>query len=172
MSAQAFFSSSTLQLTNSLMSGWSALRTTIFAARRVLPPDLMTPAEASAAFMKESGPDAVPPADSFSLFERSVDRLTPEPEPPLKIIPSLRYQPRIDSIESSTLRMKHAEHCGFASMPTLKYTGLLNEAFWVSRRWRSSARKVSRASELGKYACFSPHPAMVSTTRSTSCRTE
>ena len=30
---------------------------------------------------------------------------------------------------SSTLRMKHAEHCGLASMPTLKYTGLLNEAF-------------------------------------------
>ena len=30
---------------------------------------------------------------------------------------------------SSTLRMKQAEHCGLASMPTLKYTGLLNEAF-------------------------------------------
>ncbi len=96
------------------------MSTTIFAARRVLPPDLMTPAEASAAFMKESGPEAVPPEESFSLFERSADRLTPEPEPPLKIIPSLRYQPRIDSIESSTLRMKHAEHCGFTSMPTLK----------------------------------------------------
>src|SRR5580658_3777165 len=129
MSAHAFFSSSTLQLTNSRMSGCSALRTTIFAARRVFPPDLMTPAEASAAFMKESGPEAVPPEESFSRCERNADRLTPEPEPPLKIIPSLRYQPRIDSIESSTLRMKHAEHCGLASMPTLKYTGLLNDAF-------------------------------------------
>ena len=102
------------------MSGWSALSTTILAARRVLPPDLITPAEASAAFMKESGPEAVPPAESFSLHERSADRLTPEPEPPLKIIPSLRYQLRIDSMVSSTLRMKQAEHCGLASIPTLK----------------------------------------------------
>jgi hypothetical protein len=47
MSAQAFFSSSTLQLMNSMMSGCSALRITILAARRVLPPDLMTPANAS-----------------------------------------------------------------------------------------------------------------------------
>src|SRR5215469_10561231 len=101
-------------------SGWSALSTTIFAARRVLPPDLITPADASAAFMKDKGPDAVPPEESFSLHERRFDRLTPEPEPPLKIIPSLRYQPRIESMLSSTLRMKHAEHCGFGSMPTLK----------------------------------------------------
>ena len=47
MSAQAFFSSSTLQLMNSSMSGWSAFSTTILAARRVFPPDLMTPAKAS-----------------------------------------------------------------------------------------------------------------------------
>src|SRR5580704_6255094 len=120
MSAHAFFSSSTLQLTNSRISGCSALRTTIFAARRVLPPDLITPADASAAFMKDSGPEAVPPEESFSLHERSADRFTPEPEPPLKIIPSLRYQPRIDSMLSSTFRMKQAEHCGFSSIPTLK----------------------------------------------------
>src|SRR5271170_5122621 len=120
MSAHAFFSSSTLQLTNSRMSGCSALRTTILAARRVLPPDLMTPAEASAAFMNDSGPDAVPPAESFSRHERNADRFTPEPDPPLKIIPSLRYQPRIDSMLSSTLRMKQAEHCGLDSIPTLK----------------------------------------------------
>ncbi len=42
----------------------------------------------------------------------------------------------------------------------------------MSSRCISSARKVSRASELAKYVCFSPHPAIVSTTRSTSCRTE
>src|SRR6202047_582846 len=105
MSAHAFFSSSTLQLTNSLMSGCSALRTTILAARRVLPPDLITPAEASAAFMKESGPEAVPPEESFSRCERKADRFTPEPEPPLKIIPSLRYQPRMDSMLAATLRL-------------------------------------------------------------------
>src|SRR5271163_4085560 len=113
----------------STRSGWSALSTTILAARRVLPPDLITPADASAAFMKDKGPEAVPPADSFSRHERSADRLTPEPEPPLKIMPSLRYQFRIESMLSSTLRIKQAEHCGLASMPTLKYTGLLNEAF-------------------------------------------
>ena len=43
------------------MSGWSMLRMTILAARRVLPPDLMTPAKASKPFMKLSGPLAVPP---------------------------------------------------------------------------------------------------------------
>src|SRR5271170_1033419 len=122
MSAHAFFSSSTLQLTNSLISGCSAFSTTIFAARRVLPPDLITPADASAAFMKESGPEAVPPDESFSRCERRAERLTPEPEPPLKIIPSLRYQFRIESMLSSTLRMKQAEHCGLGSIPTLKYT--------------------------------------------------
>src|SRR5271170_54878 len=103
---------------NFAISGWSAFSTTILAARRVLPPDLITPADASAAFMKDKGPDAVPPADSFSRHERSADRFTPEPEPPLKIMPSLRYQPRIDSMLSSTLRMKQAEHWGFGSIPT------------------------------------------------------
>src|ERR1700761_69567 len=105
---------------NSWISGWSALSTTILAARRVLPPDLIPPADASAPFMNDKGPDAVPPAESFSRHERSADRLTPEPEPPLKIMPSLRYQFRIESMLSSTLRMKQAEHCGCASIPTLK----------------------------------------------------
>ena len=40
----------------STMSGWSMFRMTILAARRVLPPDLMTPAKASKPFMKLSGP--------------------------------------------------------------------------------------------------------------------
>src|SRR3546814_7315093 len=43
-----FFSSRALTHTNSSTSGWSTLRMTILAARRVLPPDLMVPAEASA----------------------------------------------------------------------------------------------------------------------------
>src|SRR5665647_3732871 len=90
------------------MSGWSTSSTTIFAARRVAPPDLMVPAEASAPRMKDTGPDAVPPEDSSSLLDRIRDRLRPAPEPPLKMIPSSLYQFRIESIESSTLRMKHA----------------------------------------------------------------
>src|SRR5215467_7633823 len=110
-------------------SGCSAFSTTIFAARRVLPPDLITPADASAARMNDTGPDAVPPPPRRSFEERRRDRFTPEPEPPLKMTPSLRYQSRIESIVSSTERMKHAEHCGFASTPTLNQTGLLNESF-------------------------------------------
>src|SRR5215813_15013573 len=127
------------------------LSTTILAARRVLPPDLITPAEASAAFMNDTGPEAVPPPASRSLEERMRDRLTPEPEPPLKMIPSLRYQPRIDSMVSSTARMKHAEHCGCASMPTLNHTGLLNEAFCSTSRWVSSAAKFSPSAGVAKY---------------------
>src|SRR3954470_7140285 len=138
MSAHAFFSSSTLQLMNSTMSGWSELRITIFAARRVLPPDLMTPADASAAFMNDTGPEAVPPPVICSLAERILDKFTPEPEPPLKMIPSLRYQSRIDSIVSSTDRMKQAEHCGFSSMPQLNHTGLLKQAIWWTRMCVSS----------------------------------
>src|SRR6266850_1647531 len=82
-------------------------------------------AEASAAFIKETGPDAVPPPASCSLAERILERLTPEPEPPLKITPSLRYQSRIESMVSSTERMKQAEHWGFSSIPQLNQTGLL-----------------------------------------------
>ena len=43
---------------------------------------------------------------SGSIDPRMFDRLIPEPEPPLKIIPSLVFQSRIDSIVSSTERMK------------------------------------------------------------------
>src|SRR6186997_3223245 len=102
---------------------------TIFAARRVLPPDLMTPADASAAFMKDTGPDAVPPPTNRSFDERSFERFTPDPEPPLKMTPSRRYHSRIESIVSSTERMKQALHCGFGSTPTLNHTGLLKHAF-------------------------------------------
>src|SRR5207247_8688187 len=98
MSAHALRSSSALQRMKSTMSGWSALSTTILAARRVLPPDLITPAEASAARMKDTGPEAVPPPPSRSFAERSRERFTPEPAPPLEMTPSLRYQPRIDAL--------------------------------------------------------------------------
>ena len=74
------------------MSGCSALRITIFAARRVLPPDLMTPANASKPFMNETGPEAVPPPASSSFDERMDDRLLPVPEPYLKSMPSVLRQ--------------------------------------------------------------------------------
>src|SRR3982750_1852743 len=95
-----------------MMSGCSTLRITILAARRVLPPDLMTPAKASKPFMKLSGPEAVPPPESDSVEERSGDRLVPGPEPHLKSMPSVLASVRMESSESCTELMKQAEHCG------------------------------------------------------------
>src|SRR6188472_1194822 len=126
-------------------------RMTILAARRVLPPDLIVPAEASAPRMKLTGPLAVPPPPSCSFEERSFDRLMPEPEPPLKIVPSSTYQLRIEDIVSSTARMKQAEHCwGVSGTPTLNHTGELNAAFWLTRRWVSSSANTPASSADAK----------------------
>ena len=149
-SAAALSSSLALHQMKSRMSGWSMSSTTIFAARRVLPPDLIVPAQASAPRMKETGPEAVPPLDSGSIDPRMLERLMPEPEPPRKILPSLVFQSRIDSIVSSTLRMKQAEHCGCSSKPTLNQTGELNAAIWWSRMKVSSASKASPSSAVAK----------------------
>src|SRR5437016_8202422 len=111
------------------MSGCSALRMTIFAARRFLPPLLITPANASYPFMNDTGPLAVPPPASSSLADRMVDRLLPVPDPYLNSIPSVFASVRMDSIVSCTELMKQAEHCGAASKPQLNHTGLLNAAF-------------------------------------------
>jgi hypothetical protein len=108
---RALRSSMALHQMKSSMSGWSASRMTILAARRVLPPDLMVPADESAPRMKLTGPDAVPPPLSSSCDDRILERLTPAPEPPLKITPSSVYQLRMESMVSSTDRMKHAEPC-------------------------------------------------------------
>ena len=68
----------------------------------------------------------------------------PEPDPPLKMVPSSTYQLRIESIVSSTDRMKQADACwGTPATPMLNHTGVLNAAFWVTRRCLSSARKAS-----------------------------
>src|SRR5918996_2060382 len=142
-SAAALSSSLALLQMNSRMSGWSTSRTTILAALRVFPPDLIVPAQASAPRMKDTGPDAVPPERSRSLDERSFDRLIPEPEPCLKIIPSSTYQLRIDCISSSTERMKHADTWGSFRHPTLNHTGELNAALCVTRRWVSSSLKTA-----------------------------
>src|SRR5437016_13842455 len=101
-SARALRSSIALHQMNSSMSGWSALRMTIFAARRVFPPDLMVPADASYPFMNETGPDAVPPPASSSLEDRIGDRFVPVPEPNLNSIPSVRASDKIESIVSWT----------------------------------------------------------------------
>jgi hypothetical protein len=64
LSARAFFSSTDLHQMNPgepslslMMSGWSMLNTTILAARRVAPPDLIVPAAASAPRMNDTGPE-------------------------------------------------------------------------------------------------------------------
>src|SRR5918994_759523 len=148
--ARILSSSRHLVSTNSSMSGWSTSRTTIFAARRVAPPDLMVPAEASAPRMKETGPDAVPPEESSSLEERMRERFSPAPEPPLKIRPSSRYQFRIESIESSTLRMKQALTCWGDGVPTLNQTGELNEKYWWTSNQVISCSKTSASAGVAK----------------------
>src|ERR1700683_2089509 len=144
---RALRSSIALHQMKSSTSGWSMSRMTIFAARRVFPPDLMVPAEASAPRMKLTGPDAVPPPLSSSCDERIFERLTPAPDPPLKITPSSVYQLRMESMVSSTDRMKQAEPCwGTPATPMLNHTGELNAAIWWTTRCLSSARKVSASS--------------------------
>src|SRR3954451_16021816 len=155
-SARILSSSRALVEMNSSMSGWSTSSTTIFAARRVAPPDLMVPALASAPRMKETGPEAVPPEDSSSLEERMRDRLSPAPEPPLKIRPSSRYQFRIESIVSSTARMKQAETCCGDAVPTLNHTGELKLNTWCSNIQVSSWANTSASSSVAKYPCSSP----------------
>src|ERR1700682_6501949 len=87
-------------------------RITILAARRVLPPDLMTPAKASKPFMKLSGPEAQPPPARPASSSRSGDKFEPVPEPHLNSMPSVFARSRMDSNVSPTELIKHAEHCG------------------------------------------------------------
>src|SRR6478752_751200 len=139
-------SSRALVSTNSSMSGWSMSSTTIFAARRVAPPDLIVPADASAPRMKLTGPEAVPPELSSSFELRMRDRFNPAPEPPLKISPSSRYQFRIESIVSSTDRMKQALTCCGEVVPTLNHTGELKLNTWCSSIHVSSCSNNSASS--------------------------
>src|SRR3954453_3431059 len=149
-SARILSSSRALVSTNSSMSGWSTSRTTILAARRVAPPLLMVPAEASAPRMKLTGPLAVPPEESNSLELRMRERLRPAPEPPLKMKPSSLYQLRIESIESSTERMKQALTCCGEAVPTLNHTGELKLNTWCSRAQVSSCSNSSASSGVAK----------------------
>src|SRR3979411_967306 len=123
-----------------MTSGWPALRMTILAARRVVPPDLIHPAKLSYPRMKETGPDAVPPPARCSFEERSTDRLVPVPDPNLKSMPSVLASSRMDSIVASTELMKHADACcERAGTPMLNQTGLLNDACWVTSSQRRSS---------------------------------
>src|SRR5216684_3274856 len=175
--AWALASSLDLHSMKLTISGWSTLRMTILAARRVLPPDLITPANASKPFMKLSGPLAVPPPARVSVEERSAERLVPVPDPHLKSMPSVLARVRMESSESCTELMKQAEHCGlvypvtsnstrfatgfqcqllpsdFGSMrshPTFNHTCELNAAYCRMRRCTSSSWKVAPSSGVRK----------------------
>ena len=79
------------------------------------------------------------------------DRLTPAPEPPLKITPSSRYQLRIESIVSSTERMKQAEACfGAPLTPMLNQTGELKATRWCTSSHVSSAENASASDSSAK----------------------
>src|SRR5437763_11999551 len=116
----------------------------------------MVPADASAPRMKDTGPDAVPPEDSSSLDDRMRDRFSPAPEPPLKISPSSRYQLRIDSMVSSTARMKQALTCCGDAVPTLNHTGELKLNTWCSSIQVSSCSNTAAAASSAKYLCSTP----------------
>ena len=100
--------------------------------------------------MKETGPDAVPPEDRSSLLERIRDRFRPAPEPPLKMKPSSLYQLRIESMESSTLRMKQALTCCGLEVPTLNHTGELKLKYWCNSIQVSSCSKISASPPVAK----------------------
>src|SRR6187397_2525635 len=102
--------------------------------------------------MKLTGPEAIPPLERGSIEPRILERLMPEPEPPLKMIPSFVFQERMESMSSSTLRMKQADACscpGFFQ-PTLNQTGLLKAAFWLTRIEVSSPSKASASAAVAK----------------------
>src|SRR5208337_5445128 len=122
--------------------------------------------------MKLTGPEAMPPPESDSWPERSVEKFVPVPEPHLNSIPSVFARLMIESMESSTELMKQAEHCGFACTPTLNHTGELKLIFCSTSRCVSSSRKASRDAVSAKYPPSSPHRTTVFTTRLIRCRTE
>src|SRR5208282_6244410 len=116
------------------ISGWSTLRMTIFAARRVFPPLLITPAKASNPFMKLTGPEAMPPPERVSWLPRKDEKFVPVPEPHLNNMPSVLARFMIESILSETELMKQAEHCGLDWTPTLNHTGELKAIFCSTSR--------------------------------------
>ncbi len=119
--------------------------------------------------MKLSGPEAVPPPESPSVEERSVERLVPVPDPHLNSMPSVLARVRMESSESLMELIKQAEHWGYEypvrpnstrpssrfqcqlaasdsgsmrSQPTLNHTGELKAAYCRSSRKVSSSKKM------------------------------
>ena len=68
----------------------------------------------------------------------------------MKISPSSLYQSRIESIESSTARMKQALTCCGEAVPTLNQTGELKLNTWCSSIQVSSCSKISASASVAK----------------------
>ncbi len=64
--------------------------------------------------MNESGPLGRPPPDSFSRWERNVERSVPVPDPNLNSMASLRASSMMSSMSSRTLWMKQADPWGYS----------------------------------------------------------
>ena len=114
-SAATFCSSLTFQSMKASMSGWSTSTTTILAARRVVPPDLIAPAARSPILRKLIRPDERPPPDSFSSSPRSAEKFVPVPEPYLNRRASRTHRsmmPPSLTRSSATDWMKQACGCG------------------------------------------------------------
>src|SRR5271156_4287618 len=89
--------------------------TTILAARRVVPPDLMAPAARSPIFRKLIRPEDLPPPESFSFSPLRQEKFVPVPEPYLKRRASRVHKSMIPpSLTRSSLTpwMKQACGCG------------------------------------------------------------
>ena len=72
---------SSLQVMNSMMSGWSTRRMPMLAPRRV-PPCLTTSVDASNNVMKDTGPEATPMVErTMSFLGRSREKPNPVPPP-------------------------------------------------------------------------------------------
>ena len=114
-SAATFCSSTTFQSTNCSMSGWSTSTTTILAARRVVPPDLIAPAARSPILRKLIRPDDLPPPESGSFSPRRREKLVPVPEPYLNRRASRTHRSMMPpglTRSSAMLWMKQACGCG------------------------------------------------------------
>ena len=98
----------------SRISGWSASSTTIFAARRVIPPDLVAPAALSSTSRKLIRPELVPPPERRSILPRSFEKFVPLPDPYLKTRASSWTRLKMEPRSSLQLWMKQAETCGRA----------------------------------------------------------
>ena len=91
------------------ISGWSTLKSPMLAPLLV-PPCFTASVAVSNTVMKDIGPDEMPFVEpTTSPFGLSLEKLNPVPPPDLCIIAAFFTASKIDSMESSIGRTKHAE---------------------------------------------------------------